>query len=401
MKVLVNRDNFREAIQLASSLTNTRNRYAILLNCVLLKASNGQFNAISTDLDVALRLTVREAQIKREGSVAVAAPSLAKMVERTGLERIQLDATDDEGPNLQIVSENEQYLLMGTNPDDFPVFPDFRPKASFEVKAGDLVRAIQRTAFAVVSAQMLESNYAMQGFLVEFHSGKFCVVGCDARRLSLVKGGIFSPKRRHQNEGSEKISAIVIRKAMELLSRIVSRLDEEDRVKIEIGDSQIRFQTKDAVLVSRLIEGHYPDYEGVFPKEYSAGAIVKREDFLGALRKVEPVVSNDEPEVKLTFRDAKTLEVSAQSKFVGTASVRIGVHFTGQLMEIAFNPRFLEDFLKVADADDVEFSLNDPSKPAVCASRMRCLNAPDWEYLVMPTAKQSIKEGIRDATVQL
>ena len=228
---------------------------------------------------------------------------------------------------------------------------------------------LKKTSFAVSTD---ESRYVLNGIFVSLKENKLTLVATDGRRLALVDEEV---------DISEKSSGefIVPAKAVSELNRL---LQEKGEVEIKFGENQASFSLKDdnglsVLLVTKLIEGNYPNYRQVIPGEAKERIPLNREEFVQALRRAEIMTSDKANSVKLTF-GKNNLAVTANSPEVGEARESLAVNYKGKEMAIAFNPRYLIDALSALSEDEVFFELIDELSPGVLK-----INGP-FLYVVMP-----------------
>jgi len=228
---------------------------------------------------------------------------------------------------------------------------------------------LKKTSFAVSTD---ESRYVLNGIFISLKEGKMTLVATDGRRLALVDEEV---------DISEKSSGefIVPAKAVNELNRL---LQDKGDVEIKFGENQASFALKDdkgfsVLLVTKLIEGNYPNYRQVIPGEAKERIPLVREEFLQALRRAEIMTSEKANSVKLTF-GKNNLAITANSPEVGEARETLAVNYKGKEMAIAFNPRYLIDALAALSEDEVFFELIDELSPGVLK-----INGP-FLYVVMP-----------------
>jgi DNA polymerase-3 subunit beta len=228
---------------------------------------------------------------------------------------------------------------------------------------------LKKTSFAVSTD---ESRYVLNGIFISLKEGKMTLVATDGRRLALVDEEV---------DISEKSSGefIVPAKAVNELNRL---LQDKGEVEIKFGENQASFSLKDdkgfsVLLISKLIEGNYPNYRQVIPGEAKERIPLNREEFLQALRRAEIMTSEKANSVKLTF-GKNNLAITANSPEVGEARETLAVNYKGKEMAIAFNPRYLIDALAALAEDEVFFELIDELSPGVLK-----INGP-FLYVVMP-----------------
>jgi DNA polymerase-3 subunit beta len=253
--------------------------------------------------------------------------------------------------------------------DEFPPLPKFKDDKKVSLPQETVKAMMRKTSFAVSTD---ESRYVLNGIFISLKDHKMTMVATDGRRLALVDEEV---------DIAEKSSGefIVPAKAVNELNRL---LQEKGDVEIKFGENQASFALKDdkgfAVLViTKLIEGNYPNYRQVIPAEVKERVPLNREEFLQALRRAEIMTSEKANSVKLTF-GKNNLAITANSPEVGEARETLAVNYKGKEIAIAFNPRYLIDPLNSLTEDEVFFELIDELSPGVLK-----INGP-FLYVVMP-----------------
>ena len=227
-------------------------------------------------------------------------------------------------------------------------------------------RLVAQTLFATAREN---SRYAINGVLVERQGNKLAVVATDGHRLALAKGSCKATN-------DETRSAIVPTKALNLLLRLFD--DAEQTVHVKAEDNQILFKTDDAVLVSNLVEGNFPPYADVIPKDGDKKASLATDLFISAVRRAALLTNEESKGVRMAF-DAEGLTLSSRAPEMGEAEIHVPMpEYTGDAVEIGFNPAYLLDALKVIDESQVHLELKGPNKPGVLRT------GPNFLYVVMP-----------------
>ncbi|MEX2389847.1 MAG: DNA polymerase III subunit beta, partial [Phycisphaeraceae bacterium] len=260
--------------------------------------------------------------------------------------------------------------IFGQPVADFPPVPEFKGDADFEISAADLHRLIAMTIFATAREN---SRYAINGVLMERDGNKLVMVATDGHRLALARGTCKAVDK-------EVRSAIVPTKALNLLLRLFD--DAEQTVKIKVADNQILFQTDEALLASNLVEGNFPPYKDVIPKEGDKRATLDTDVFVSAVRRAALLTNEESKGVRMAF-GTEGLTLSSRAPEMGEAEVSVPVpEYQGDPIEIGFNPVYLLDALKVVDAGQVQFEFKAANKPGVLRT------GPSFTYVVMPVNLQ-------------
>jgi len=362
MKVIAQTAALQEALALAGSIVATRTPKPVL-QCVKLIAKDNVLTLLATDLEAGVRYHVTAVQIEEEGEALIPADRLGGIVRESGDEEsITLETEKDL---CHVRGAGSHFKIFGYDPGEYPAVAEFADKPDFQVKTPVLAGMIGRTLFATAKAH---SHYAISGVLWEAGGKKLQLVATDGHRLALAKGSL--PKA-----AATDAKAIVPVKLMALIQRVAGEGDEMVEVKIE--ENQILVRTSRAVLVSSLVQGNFPKYEDVIPKESTKKATIETSQFEHRIRQAALLTNEESRGVRLAFAETEAT-LSSRAPETGEATVTCPITYEGEAMEVAFNPAFLIDALRVVDADTVTLDMNAANKPAVMKA------GSDFLYVLMP-----------------
>src|SRR5271157_2473237 len=335
MKFSVSKDKLLEGLSTVQNVVSTRTTLPILSN-VLLQASDAEIRLTTTDLDVGVRGSV-EAQVERTGATTLPARRLFAIVRELPAAEIYFDV---DSKNLASIRSGSSYFkILGLPEEEFPPLARFDEAKVFSIAQKELKDGLKKTSYAISTD---ETRYVLNGILFSFKENKLTLVATDGRRLALVDLELEFPR-------SQELDIIIPTKAVAELQRLVR---EEGEVKLSIGENQIAFELNRTLLVSKLIEGNYPNYRQVIPGEAKERITLEREEFLHALRRAEIMTSEKSNSVRLTF-DKNKLEITANSPDVGEAKETLTLNYKGAPLAIAFNPRYVIDPLVALPNDEV------------------------------------------------
>jgi DNA polymerase III subunit beta len=365
MNLTITKDQILAGLQAVQNVVSTRTTLPILSN-VLLRAEGDRVEFTATDLDVTVACKV-EAQVKKAGASTIPVKKLFGIVRELGGSEIDIEV--DEKNITTIRSGSSYYKIHGLGADEFPPLPKFKDDKKV-VLPQDTIRAmLKKTSFAVSTD---ESRYVLNGIFVSLKDHKLTLVATDGRRLALVDEEVDIAE-------TSSGEFIVPAKAVAELNRL---LQDKGDVEIKFGENQASFAlTNDkgfsVLLITKLIEGNYPNYKQVIPGEAKERVPLGREEFVQALRRAEIMTSEKANSVKLSF-GKNNLAITANSPEVGEARETLAVNYKGKELAIAFNPRYLIDALNALTEDEVFFELIDELSPGVLK-----INGP-FLYVVMP-----------------
>jgi len=253
-------------------------------------------------------------------------------------------------------SGNAEYKMTGISTEEFPVIPGFSDAKALSIKKEVFAEMIKKTKFSI-SAD--ETRQALCGILMVAEKGKIKMVSTDGRRLSYI-----SKSQVEDKKAAGPVRVIIPAKAVNELTRMMEFLPAEADIKIDVKENQISFCAADIVLISRIIDGHFPNYEQVIPKENKIKITLKTEALLQATRRVALMSSDKTSFVKYTIEKGK-LTVSAKSQEIGEAQDSLDIDYGGELIEIGYNPAYVMDVLSNIDSDEVIFELSTALNPGV------------------------------------
>jgi DNA polymerase-3 subunit beta len=347
MKFRISKEAFLDGLQKVQHVVSTRTTLPILSN-VLLVAREGRLRFTTTDLDVGITGSV-EAQIEKEGATTLPAKRLVSIVRE--LPSSEVEVSVDSKNHAQIRSGPSFFKIIGLGEAEFPPLPDFEGAKEFRIPQIALRDGLKKTSYAISTD---ETRYVLNGIFTSFRDGKMTLVATDGRRLAMVDTDLEFP-------ASHETDVIIPTKAVQELQRL---LGDAGEVLVRLSDSQISFQVGDNLLVSKLIEGNYPNYRQVIPADSNERIVISREALLETVRRVSLLSSDKSNSVKLVFSE-NHIEVTANSPDVGEAQESMDVIYQGAPMQIAFNPEFLQAPLRNLDAEEVYLDLIDEMSPGV------------------------------------
>ena len=360
MKFSATKQKLLEGLQQVKNVVSTRTTLPILSN-VLLQASDGEVQLTTTDLDVGVRGSF-EAEVEKEGATTLPARRLFNIVRELPSSEIQIDV---DGKNAASIRSGQSYFkILGLPEEEFPPLPKFEDAKMVTIRQKDLRDGLRRTSYAISTD---ETRYVLNGLLFSLKENKLTLVATDGRRLAMADIELEIPR-------SQEADIIVPTKAVTELQRLL--IDDGD-VKVSVSSGQIAFDLNKTLLVSKLIEGNYPNYKQVIPGEAKERVTLERETFLNSLRRVSLLASEKSNSIKLSFAK-NNIDITANTPEVGEAKESLPVQYKGRDFSIAFNPEFLMAPLRNLTEDEVFLDLIDEMSPGVLKIQTPFL------YVLMP-----------------
>ena len=357
MKFKINRDHFANGLAQVLNVVGSKATMPILSN-VLIEAEKDQISLSTTNLDLGIRCKIK-AEIKEGGSVTLPVKRLATIVR----ELPSVDVTFDGSPNHQVklTSGGSTFKIMGIGKDEFPPLPEFGDEKAYTLDQSELVSMLRSVSYAQSTD---ETRYILNGVYFNFRDEKLTLVATDGRRLALIAKEMEVPAA---NAGAIILPA----KTVSELNRL---LDKGTKVKINFNERRAAFQIstdKDTsglidhdYLYSKVVEGNYPNYQQVVPKETHQRIKLERELLLQCVHRAQLVCSEKANSVKIKI-SSNLLEIFAASSDFGEAHESMAIGYNGPDLQVAFNPAFLMDPLKALTKDEVFFEVKDEVSPGV------------------------------------
>ena len=362
MKVLCDREKLREGLAVVNSVIPTKTTKAVLTN-VCLVATSDALELVGTDLDLAVRFRLGDdVKVEEPGTVVVPARVTLDFVRDLTGTTVVIEAGESR---CTLKSGEDVCELVTADPDEFPVVARFDEQGSSSIQAGSFTTLVGRTAFAAAREQ---GRYAMHGVLTEVDDETLKLVATDGRRLAVASAPMQVAERPEK-------PVIVPARGLQLFCRVSS--DPLAQVRLSFGDNTIGFKTPDAEVFARLIDGEFPRYAAVIPKESSNRIEADAELFGRKLRLVANVTGEEARAVRLSAA-AGSLELFGASAGRGEAHAHMEVDFKGDKAEIAFNPDYVLDGIKNCESGILRLEFNEKTSPG------KFTLGENYIYIVMP-----------------
>jgi DNA polymerase-3 subunit beta len=365
MNLTIAKEQLSAGLQAVQNVVSTRTTLPILSN-VLLRADGGRVELTATDLDVTITSSV-EAGVKKAGATTLPVKKLFGIVKELPSAEIEIEVDDKNVAAMR--SGASFFKIRGLGAEEFPPLPVFKEDRKVTLPQEKVRGILRKTSFAISTD---ESRYVLNGIFFSLKEHKLTMVATDGRRLALVEEEVDVPT------GSQG-EFIVPAKAVTELNRL---LTDKGEVEIKFSDNQAAFTLRDekgnaTVIITKLIEGTYPNYRHVIPAETKERIALGREEFMHALRRAEIMTNEKQNSVKLNFTK-NNLAITANTPDVGEARESLAINYKGKDMAIAFNPGYVIEPLAALANDEVYLELIDELSPGVLK-----INGP-FLYVVMP-----------------
>jgi DNA polymerase-3 subunit beta len=334
------------------------------LGGILLTAHADGVSLRATDMEIGLSLKL-EARVERQGSALLPGRLLVDVVRSLPSGEVEI-ALRPEQRDVEITAGSSRFHLRTLSVEDFPRLPEIEGE-TMTMPAGAFADTVERVARA---ASRDEVRPILTGILVSAQERTLTMVATDSYRLSVKHTELEQPV-------AQPLEANVPARALRELSRIVASEGAEE-VEIALPGNQVLFRAGGVVLSSRLIEGQFPSYRQLIPESFDHEVRLPRAEFLDAARRVSQLAQRNAP-LRLAFAEGE-LTIAAETPEVGDASEAMPAPFSGEALEIAFNPEFLVAGIESVDSDEIVVRLTSPLRPGL----LEPLERDDFRYLVMP-----------------
>ena len=361
MKATISREQFLKGIQTVYPVIPTRSTLPILSHILLETVNKDTLRLAGTDLELGISSSI-PGQVSEEGSIALPAKRLHDLIKE--LPNTTLLLTTKKNQQASIECERGMFKIMGLPKEEFPRLPYIENKEAITIDQGVLQAMLGLTSFAVSRD---DSRYVLTGILLTSREGILRLVSTDGRRLAMIEKQATAPTRADHH-------VIIPFKTVAELYRL---LGEGPTVKITLKENQIAFDLGQTQLISRLIEGKFPNYEQVLPPESPQKLSVTREDLLLATRRISLWTTPDSPSIRFDLKP-NLLVLSKQTPEVGEAHEELQATYEGPEFSIGFNPTYFIDVLKALPDGEVQIEIPGPDRPGVIRTKDR------YVYIVLP-----------------
>lgn len=366
MKITVLKNNLKNSLDAVSKIVGENASLPILKN-VLINAENGKINIISTDLETAVIKTVA-GKIMEDGQITVPFTVFNNVINNIQSERIDIE---NKGLNILVKTDSYEAKIQGMNYEEFPIIPKIGAKEEYIEIKGDILK---ESILSVMSAaQISELRPEISGVMLDVDGDTIKFVATDSFRLA--EKTIYSSDFTNNFERGFKM-IIPLKPAQEIV-RIIT---DKDTFKVYSDESQIMVKNDDITLITRLIDGKFPEYTPIIPKNVSTNLEISRNELIGALKLVSSFSPKNNEVIFRIIPDQKLLEVYSADNLLGENKYLIPAKITGEPLNVSFNWRFILDGLKNMDAESVSIGLQGDVKPSV----IKWPQDNSYIYIVMP-----------------
>jgi len=359
MKFKVDKNNLVTAIQTVQNVITTKSALPILSN-ILIETQQEAIRLTATDLDIGITCVI-PVDVQEQGAITIPAKRFSDIIKEFPVDIVNVTTKKN---NLVVIdSELCQFKIMGLAKEEFPKLPEFKDKKVVKIEQAVLKAILALTSFAV---SFDETRYILNGILFKINKGVLTLVSTDGKRLAIAE-------RKLSVDVDIDLSIIVPIKTIHELTR---NLKEEGELSLVVGSNQALFDLGKVAIISRLIEGEFPDYKQVVPVVSENKMKIGRNQFLLAVKRAALLATQDYQAVKLEVFKNK-LVISKSTPDVGEFHEELAAEYQGRELVIGFNPAYLIDILKNLSDEIINLELTDGEKPGV-------IRISGYIYIVLP-----------------
>lgn len=362
MKLVTNKPSLVECLAVANKAVSSRSSIQVLSG-VLVDAGEEKVVVCSTDMEISIKAPLT-ARVEQPGALVLPARILTDIARQLPAGDVVIEQKPGE-TQVEIRAGESLFLLHSLPAVDFPQFPVF-PEGGFTVEKAAFIETVDRVT---PSASRDETRPVLTGVQIQFAKNSVRMVATDSYRLSVKETPV-------ESSAVEKLQVIIPARTLAELSRVAATVSD-DRIKIVPTENQVLFELGGISIISRLIDGQFPNYKQLIPETFDYEVAVDREELLEAIRRIGLLAQKNAP-LRLQF-SSHTLTVSAESQDVGKAREALPIHYEGDDLEIGFNPEFLEAGVAAVKESPVYLRLISPLRPGLVKGA-----GDDFLYLVMP-----------------
>ncbi len=364
MKLICSQPDLSSALSIVNRAVSPNNTLPVLNN-ILVRAEGRRVFLSATNLEIAINASF-EADVQNEGALTIPAKTITAYVSLLANKPVEL--TVQSGASLELKAEGSKTMIKGIPAEEFPLLPTLNNPDTFKLPVAEFREAIDCVSFA---ASTNISRPVLTGIYCQINGAKLKLAATDSYRLSEKTITL------EKDTGVDLSFIVPSRTAIEL-AKILSGSQEKE-VEVRVSKGQVMFKADGVELMSRLIEGNYPDYEKILPKDAKIGTTMNREEFSLALRKVSVLVKDYNNNVKVRLGDGKLVVFSDETQ-LGHGTVELPVDAKGETVEVSLNVQYLLDVLGHVDGDEVKIGLNDGLSPV----KVEPVKASGTLHIIMP-----------------
>lgn len=371
MKASVSQQELAHGLSTVSRAVSPRSTLPVLAN-VLIATDEGRIRLSATNLELGISCWIK-ANVEEEGSITIPARTINDLVSTLPADRVEM-LLNDRTQTLNVRCGTNSTDIKGIDAQEYPPMPLPEKSGGVELNVADMKEMIQQVAFAASSD---EARPVLQGVLTQIEGSTITMAATDGFRISVSSSSVTNPN-------DKSLSVIIPARAMNELARIAANGDATVSMSVPEGRGQVVFNLKDAELVSQLIEGNFPDYKVIIPKNFKTHTVISTASFQKACRQAEIIARDGNNIIRMHIQPKMEgpgiVEISAQSEETGNSEVQLDANIDGDGLLIAFNVRYLREVLDVIKTPSVALETNANNTPAT----IKPIGENEFTHVIMP-----------------
>lgn len=365
MKITILKENLSKGLSIVGRVVSSRGSLEILSN-ILIKTSKGRVCLSATNLEIGISYMVG-AKVESDGAITVPAKLFSEFINSLPSEKITLEL---DGDTLKCKTDDYKTSIKGISADEFPLIPEIKEKKTFSINGVKFRDAVNLVGLA---ASLDDSRPILSGVYIKVSGTKVVLAATDSYRLAENIVSVNADKNK-------KEEIVVPARTLIELSRILGELKEDIEVNAYITENQILFEANGLELVSRLIEGQFPNYKQIIPENTESVAKVDKSELLGAVKVASLFARENANSIKVAIKEKGKVEINSQGSQVGENIATIKADVKGKTAEASFNGKYISDVLVAMKDKDVELGISGKLNPGVIKSAKN----KDYTYIIMP-----------------
>ncbi len=372
MKLQLSKSNFVKSLSFVQNIVESKATIPILAN-VLLEAKQGRLNISATDMDITIFDKIKINNIEAEGSTSVPAHTLYNVIKELPDDNPIDLSYDQNNKKLHLMSSKSKFVFSCLSTDEFPISPVETFKTSFDLEPDTLKEIIDKTYFASSNE---ETRYYLNGLYIHTASSNnknyLRAVATDGHRLAQYQ--ISAPATIVKNN----FGVIIPKKLIFELRKLID--DVKENVRIDLSERKIKFSFNETIIISKLVDGKFPDYEKVIPKNTSNTFSINRKKFIESINRISTISSEKSKAIKLNLNKDKII-ISANNVEEGGSGVEeINIKYNGPSLDIGFNSSYLKEILNQFTLEEITILFSDSTAPTIIKDSSKTESL----YVLMP-----------------
>ena len=363
MKLSCLQEKLNEGLNIVGRIVSPRGTLPVLNN-ILFKTDFGRLKLSATDLEIGINTWIG-AKVDKEGVITIPSRLITEYISTNNDETIDMELKDT---TLTLQSTRYKANIKGIEASEFPSIPEIKKDNIFEITSSVLKNAVVQVVFACA---IDETRPVLTGVILKIKDNKLKLAATDSYRLAEKTINL-------EKKSDAEVNVIIPQRTMNELARILK--ENEEKVEVKIGDNQISFSFGDTQLISRLIEGNFPDYEQIIPQKSSLKITVNKDELTNIMKMASFFARESANNIKLKTSGKNQLKVAAVSPQVGDNISTIQAEIDGSEIEISFNAKFILDALGVIKEEKVTLHFNDKTSPGI----IKPIKNNNYQYIIMP-----------------